>query len=141
MRPHRWLACSFVLGLVLAPSSAAAGWSLWPFGKGEESESEPTRSRPMTATADFWKSDLDAEESGPSVLTRMSSGTQRFVNSTKQALSFGRTKKKPSSVNRLGSTTKQKKQKSESSSWFPPAEPEPPKTMKEWWDLKRPDPL
>jgi hypothetical protein len=130
-----------VLGLALAPSSAAAGWSLWPFGNGDDSEPELTRSRPMSASADFWKADVEKAPSRPSIFARMSSGTQRFFSSTKQALSFGRDKK-PAAVNRVGThTTTKKKQKPESSSWLQPAEPEAPRTMKEWWELKRPDPL
>lgn len=139
MRPQRWLACTAFLGVLFASSAATADWSLWPFRKAEATEPEPARSRPMTASADFWKADLDQEPSRPSLFDRMAAGTQRFFSSTKQALSFSRAKK-PSPVNRVGTSTRQQ-QPSESGSWLEPDPPEAPRTMKEWWRLKRPDPL
>jgi hypothetical protein len=73
----------------------------------------------------------------------MSNSTQRFFNSTKRALSFGGKTKTPSSVSRLGASTTSKKKKSKSNpgSWYQSEEPAAPKTMDEWWNLKRVDPI
>lgn len=123
---------------VLAPAPAlAAGWSLWPFSQREELR-QPPATRQMTGMSNNWnRQTLDNDD--PSILNRMTGGTQRFVSSTKQALSFGGDKK-PSPTSWSGKSTKTKKKSSGSLfGWLRPAEPEGPRTMKEWFSLERPE--
>lgn len=143
MRCWRALLCGLCFCVGFSHSAAsAAGWSLWPFGgKDEPVRSSSPGTRQMTGMTNNWGGQAAAEE--PSMLTRMNNGTQRFFSSTKDALSPGGSKK--SSRTSWTGNSPPKKKKPSSSSWFPwsrtPAEREGPKTLDEWFKLKRPDAL
>ena len=128
-----------ILGFVLAPSPAMAAWSVWPFGNREDLPRQPPPTRQMTGmNLGGHRQTLDNND--PSVFTRLTTGPQRLITSTKQALSFGGNNQ-PTPTSWSGGSSRQKK-KAASSSWFGwlrPAEPEGPKTVSEWFKLKRPE--
>ncbi len=126
--------CALLVGLVLAPTPAAAGWSLWPFSDRDELPRQPAPTRQITGLNQQALSNDD-----PSVFTRLANGPMRLVSSTKNALAFGGNKPM-TQVNSSRKTSKQKK-KSSSSSWFGwlrPTEQQGPKTVGEWFELDRP---
>ena len=124
-----------IIGLVLAPSSASAAWSIWPFGDKQELPHQPAPTRQITGSVN--RQVLDNND--PSIFSRLTSGPQRMVASTKNALSFGGIKR-PTPTRVSGHSTKKKKKSSSGSmfGWLSPSEPEGPKTFDQWWDLKRP---
>lgn len=121
---------------VVLPASAQAGWSVWPFGEEESLPKQPAPTRQLSGGGK--RQTLD--QSDPSIFTRLTTGPQKFMTSTKQMLSLNNSK--PTTRTTLTGSSSKKKKKSESSSWFGwlrPAEPEGPKTVSEWFKLKRPE--
>ncbi len=76
----------------------------------------------------------------PSPWQRIDTGTKQFFTKTKDVLTLKKPEKKnnPSLWNRRPKRPTNKKPFW--SSWFKPKKPGPPKSMEEWWQLKRMDP-
>jgi hypothetical protein len=129
-----WIA---FVGCLLATSPATAGWSIWPFQDRDELPKQPPPTRQMTGAGSRTYGEV-LDNNDPSVFSRLTAGPNRLMNSTKQALSLGNSKK-PAQPKWTSNSAKKKK--SNSSSWFGwmrPSNPEPPRTIGEWFELDRP---
>lgn len=116
--------------------AVAEGWSLSSLNPFAKQESTVSRTPQLDGRP------LRGERKKPSAYKRMTSGTKRFLTSTKDTLMFKKSKAAPQPVSGYSGSyqfRKPKEEKSFFSSWFS-EEPEQPRTPQEWLSQPRPMP-
>lgn len=127
MRTVRFLLLVAALNLLSMATAQAAGWPSWcPFG----SDGNHGGTSSPTSVADHGGG-------SPAVLAKMGTSTKRFVNNTKNLLSFNKSGTRAATPTVGYSTHAQHKEPGFIYKLFHPEPPLPPQTVKEWMSLEQ----